>query len=103
MNTANKLTILRVILIPVYLVVWYLNFAGNNFVVFPVSEFSTVSFMRLFGFFSEGNDDTTVVTIVGFDRADFPLTVSYIKSGITVRHHHSRTRFWIPDDGATAL
>ena len=32
MNTANKLTLLRVILIPVYLVIWHLDFAGNNIV-----------------------------------------------------------------------
>ncbi len=32
MNTANKLTMLRVILIPVYLVIWHLDFAGNNIV-----------------------------------------------------------------------
>ncbi len=36
MNTANKLTMLRVILIPVYLVVWYLNFAGNNYVALAI-------------------------------------------------------------------
>ncbi len=30
MNTANKLTLLRVALIPVYLVLWHLDFAGNN-------------------------------------------------------------------------
>ena len=32
MNTANKLTLLRVILIPVYLVIWHLGFAYNNIV-----------------------------------------------------------------------
>ena len=31
MNTANKLTMLRVALIPVYLVLWYLDFPGNNY------------------------------------------------------------------------
>lgn len=36
MNTANKLTMLRVVLIPVYLVVWYLNFAGNNYVALAI-------------------------------------------------------------------
>ena len=30
MNTANKLTMLRVFLIPVYLVLWQLDFPGNN-------------------------------------------------------------------------
>ena len=45
MNTANKLTLLRVILIPIYLLVWYLNFAGNNivaliiFIVASVTDF----------------------------------------------------------------
>lgn len=36
MNTANKLTMLRVVLIPVYLVVWYLNFSGNNYVALAI-------------------------------------------------------------------
>ena len=45
MNTANKLTLLRVILIPVYLVIWYLNFDYNNivaliiFIVASVTDF----------------------------------------------------------------
>ncbi len=30
MNTANKLTLLRVFMIPVYLVLWHLSFPGNN-------------------------------------------------------------------------
>lgn len=29
MNTANKLTLLRVILIPVYLIIWHLDFSAN--------------------------------------------------------------------------
>ena len=36
MNTANKLTLLRVILIPVYLVIWYLNFDYNNIVALVI-------------------------------------------------------------------
>ncbi len=36
MNTANKLTLLRVILIPVYLLMWYLDFAGNNIVALVI-------------------------------------------------------------------
>ncbi len=36
MNTANKLTMIRVILIPVYLLLWYLDFAGNNLVALLV-------------------------------------------------------------------
>lgn len=36
MNTANKLTMLRVILIPVYLVLWYLDFAYNNYAALAV-------------------------------------------------------------------
>ncbi len=45
MNTANKLTLLRVVLIPVYLVIWYLNFSYNNivaliiFIVASVTDF----------------------------------------------------------------
>ena len=45
-NTANKLTMLRVILIPVYLVVWYLNmetsayWALGVFVVASVTDFA---------------------------------------------------------------
>ena len=45
MNTANKLTLLRVILIPVYLVIWHLDFAYNNivaliiFIVASVTDF----------------------------------------------------------------
>ncbi len=36
MNTANKLTLLRVALIPVYLVLWHLDFAGNNIAALAV-------------------------------------------------------------------
>ena len=36
MNTANKLTMLRVALIPVYLVLWYLDFPGNNYAALAV-------------------------------------------------------------------
>ena len=36
MNTANKLTMLRVVLIPVYLVLWNLDFPGNNFLALAV-------------------------------------------------------------------
>ena len=43
MNTANKLTMLRVILIPVYLVVWYLNFVGNNFVALAIFIIASVT------------------------------------------------------------
>ena len=32
MNTANKLTLLRVFLIPVFLVVYYWGFAGSRYV-----------------------------------------------------------------------
>ena len=45
-NTANKLTMLRVILIPVYLVVWYLNMESSAywalavFVVASVTDFA---------------------------------------------------------------
>ena len=36
MNTANKLTLLRVILIPVYLLMWHLDFVGNNIVALVI-------------------------------------------------------------------
>ena len=36
MNTANKLTMLRVILIPVYLVLWHIDFPGNNYAALAV-------------------------------------------------------------------
>ena len=36
MNTANKLTMLRVVLIPVYLVLWHLDFPINNYVALAV-------------------------------------------------------------------
>ena len=36
MNTANKLTMLRVVLIPVYLVLWHLDFPGNNYAALAV-------------------------------------------------------------------
>ena len=36
MNTANKLTLLRVVLIPIYLLMWHLDFAGNNIVALVI-------------------------------------------------------------------
>ena len=36
MNLPNKLTLMRVILIPVYLVLWHLNFAFNNYAALAV-------------------------------------------------------------------
>ena len=36
MNLPNKLTMLRVILIPVYLVLWHLDFPGNNYAALAV-------------------------------------------------------------------
>ena len=36
MNLPNKLTMMRVILIPVYLVLWHLNFPGNNYAALAV-------------------------------------------------------------------
>lgn len=36
MNTANKLTMLRVVLIPVYLALWYFGFPGNHYVALAV-------------------------------------------------------------------
>ena len=43
MNTANKLTMLRVILIPIYLVVWHLNFAYNNIVALIIFIIASVT------------------------------------------------------------
>ena len=43
MNTANKLTMLRVILIPIYVVVWYLQFAGNNLVALAIFIIASVT------------------------------------------------------------
>jgi len=36
MNTANKLTMLRVAMIPVYLVLWHMDFPGNNLAALAV-------------------------------------------------------------------
>ena len=36
MNTANKLTMLRVVLIPVYLALWHMNFFGNLYAALAV-------------------------------------------------------------------
>lgn len=36
MNTANKLTMLRVILIPVYMVLWHLDFSWNHYAALAV-------------------------------------------------------------------
>ena len=36
MNLPNKLTMMRVILIPVYLVLWHLDFPGNNYAALAV-------------------------------------------------------------------
>ena len=43
MNTANKLTLLRVILIPVYLVIWHLDFAYNNIVALVIFILASVT------------------------------------------------------------
>ena len=43
MNTANKLTMLRVILIPVYLVLWHLDFHGNNYAALAVFIVASVT------------------------------------------------------------
>ena len=36
MNTANKLTMFRVVLIPVYLALWHIDFPYNNYVALAV-------------------------------------------------------------------
>lgn len=43
MNTANKLTLLRVILIPVYLVIFQLDFAYNNIVALAIFIIASVT------------------------------------------------------------
>lgn len=43
MNTANKLTMLRVVLIPVYLVVLYLGFAGSMYVALAVFVLASIT------------------------------------------------------------
>ena len=43
MNTANKLTMLRVILIPVYLVLWHLDFPSNNYAALAVFVVASVT------------------------------------------------------------
>ena len=43
MNTANKLTLLRVILIPVYLIIWHLDFAYNNIVALIIFILASVT------------------------------------------------------------
>ena len=39
MNTANKLTLLRVFLIPVFLVVYYWGFAGSRYVALGITRY----------------------------------------------------------------
>ena len=36
MNTANKLTMLRVVMIPIYLVLWHLDFPYHNYAALAV-------------------------------------------------------------------
>ena len=43
MNTANKLTMLRVILIPVYLVIWHLHFSYNFIVALAIFIIASVT------------------------------------------------------------
>ena len=43
MNTANKLTLLRVVLIPIYLLMWHLDFAGNNIVALVIFIVASVT------------------------------------------------------------
>jgi len=43
MNTANKLTLLRVILIPVFLVILYIGFPGSNWVALAVFIVASVT------------------------------------------------------------
>ena len=43
MNTANKLTMLRVILIPIYLVIWHLDFSFNYIVALAIFIVASVT------------------------------------------------------------
>jgi len=43
MNTANKLTMLRVVLIPIYLVIWHIDFAYNNIVALIIFVLASVT------------------------------------------------------------
>lgn len=43
MNTANKLTMLRVVLIPIYLVIWHIDFAYNNIVALIIFILASVT------------------------------------------------------------
>ena len=58
MNTANKLTMLRVVLIPVYLVLWHLNFPGNNFAALVVFMIASVTDL-LDGYIARHYDQVT--------------------------------------------
>ena len=43
MNTANKLTMLRVILIPVYLLLWHMDFPGNHYAALAVFAIASLT------------------------------------------------------------
>ena len=43
MNTVNKLTMLRVVLIPIYLVIWHIDFAYNNIVALIIFVLASVT------------------------------------------------------------
>jgi CDP-diacylglycerol--glycerol-3-phosphate 3-phosphatidyltransferase len=43
MNTANKLTMLRVILIPAFLAVLYIGFSGNNYVALAIFAIASLT------------------------------------------------------------
>ena len=50
MNLPNKLTLLRIILIPAFMVVLYLGFPGANYValaIFILASFTAVSYTHL--------------------------------------------------------
>ena len=58
MNTANKLTMLRVILIPVYLVLWHLDFPGNNYAALAVFVIASLTDL-LDGYIARHYDQVT--------------------------------------------
>ena len=43
MNTANKLTLLRVVLIPVYLALWHMDFPGNHYAALAVFAIASLT------------------------------------------------------------
>ena len=58
MNTANKLTMLRVVLIPVYLVLWHMDFPGNIYAALAVFVIASLTDL-LDGYIARHYDQVT--------------------------------------------